>query len=250
MNNYYTNTTKSWYPDEDAQLLREHKYRPYSIVQLAHIHKRTPDSVVRRMKRLGIIKSPADVRGYEEYRNSSLFYILNPATNVKEEINRQLEPIAEDDEEESVFDYVKADTQWTREEQIQLFKIQAQPLLQIANSLGRHPGDVATQMKKLKIVKAYNSINGFDVYKNTTLYVEYQKSHRKKKIPYQDTSPTALLKGELSEIKSEMYSIKDEMAEMRESLIGLRRFISHTFEDNNAVKSAVKRVYHLNRNFR
>jgi hypothetical protein len=254
MNNYYTNTTKSWYPDEDAQLLREHKYRPYSIVQLAHIHKRTPDSVVRRMKRLGIIKSSADVRGYDEYRNSSLFYILNPENKVKEEItkeiNKPLETIAEDEDEESVLDYLRADTQWTREEQVQLFKIQAQPLLQIANSLNRHPGDVACQMKKVKIAKAYHLINGFDVYKNTALYVEYQKSHRKKKVPHQDTSPNALLKGEIGEIKSEMSSLKDEMAEMRESLIDLRRFISRTFEDSNAVKSATKRVYHLNRNFR
>lgn len=254
MNNYYTNTTKSWYPDEDAQLLREYKYNTYTIVQLAHTHKRTPETVIRRLKRLGIIKSPIDVRGYQEYRNSSLYYILNPENKVKaeitKEINNPLEPIAEDDDEESVMDYLRADTQWTREEQVKLFKLQAQPLLQIANSLNRHPGDVACQMKKVKIAKAYHLINGFDVYKNSTLYVEYQKAHRKKKVPHQDTSPNALLKGEIGEIKSEMCSIKDELIEMRESFIELRRFISRTFEDNKTVKSAVKRVYELNRNFR
>jgi hypothetical protein len=254
MNNYYTHTTKSWYPEEDAQLLREHKYRNYTIVQLAHIHKRTPDSVIKRLRRLGKINSTTDIRGYEEYRNSSLFYILNPDKQAKEEIkkeiNRPLEPISEDDEEESVIDYTKADTLWNKEEDVQLFKLQARPLLQIANSLNRHPGDVACQMKKLKIVKAYHLINGFDVYKNTPLYAEYQKAHRKKKAPYQDTSPTGLLKGEMGEIKSEMSSIKDELAMMRESFVDLRRFISQSFEEKDVIKSAVKKVYHLNRHFR
>jgi hypothetical protein len=253
MNNYYTHTSKSWYPDEDAQLIREHKYKPYTIIQLAHIHKRAPDSVIRRLKRLSVIKSDNDVRGYEEYRNSSLFYILNPFKQVKEEIKeemtRPLEPITED-EEKSIIDYVKADLQWKREEGLQLFKLQSKPLLQIASSLNRHPGDVACQMKKLKIAKAYHLINGFDVYKNSPLYAEYQKAHRKKKVPCQDTSPNALLKGEMGEIKSELSSIKDELAMMRESFIDMRRFISRTFEDNKLVNSAVKKVYQLNRHFR
>jgi hypothetical protein len=105
-------------------------------------------------------------------------------------------------------------------------------------------------MKKLKIARAYNLINGFDVYKNSALYVEYQKSHRKKNVPHKDTNPIDLLKGEIGEIKSEISCIKDELSEMRESFKELRRFIRQTFQDNNAVKSAIKRVYDLNRNFR
>jgi hypothetical protein len=96
MNNYYTNTAKSWYPDEDGQLIREHKYSSYTILQLAHIHKRTPDSVIRRLRRLGKIKSGAEIRGYEEYRNSSLFYVINPVANVKEEKQEEIKRSLED----------------------------------------------------------------------------------------------------------------------------------------------------------
>lgn len=254
MNNYYTNTTKSWYPDEDAQLMREHKYGTYKLLQLAHIHKRTPDSVIRRLRRLGKIKSASEVCGYEEYRNSSIFYILNPESQSKErqkeESTGALESIADVDEEGSLLDCVKVDTKWTREEDINLFKLQAQPLLQIAGTLNRHPGDVACQIKKLKIAKAYHLINGFDVYKNTPLYIEYQKAHRKKKSPLQDTSPDAVLRGEMGEVKTELSAIRDELEEMRSSFRELRAFISNTFEDNSKIKSAVKRVYQLNRNFR
>ena len=254
MNNYYTNTTKTWYPDEDGQLIREHKYRTYKLLQLAHIHKRTPDSVIRRLGRLGKIKSASEVHGYEEYRNSSLFYILNPVTQSKddktEESTKALDTIAEVDEEGSVLDCVKVDTKWTREEDVNLFKLQAQPLLKIASTLNRHPGDVACQMKKLKIAKAYQLINGFDSYKNTPLYIEYQKARRKKKTPLQDSSPDAVLRGEMGEVKTELSAIRDELEEMRASFRELRTFISQSFEDNNKIKSAVKRIYHINRNFR
>jgi len=254
MNNYYTNTAKSWYPDEDGQLMRELKYSAYTILQLAHIHKRTPDSVIRRLRRLGKIKSASEVRGYEEYRNSGLFYIVNPGSKIKEESKEQikipLETITEDDECESVLDYKKIDTQWLREEDAQLFKLQTHPLLQIANVLNRHPGDVACQMKRLKIAKAYHLINGFDAYKSGPLYNAYQKAHRKKKTPLQDTNPVVILKGEMADVKSELSDIRSELEEMRSSFRGLRSFISHSFEDNPKIKSAVKKVYHLNRNFR
>ena len=145
---------------------------------------------------------------------------------------------------------MKVDTQWLREEDAQLFKLQAQPLLQIAHALNRHPGDVACQMKKLKIAKAYHLINGFDVYKSSSLYNAYQKAHRKKKTPLQDANPVVILKGEMAEVKSEMSVMRSELEEMRGSFRELRSFISQSFEDNPKIKSAVKKVYHLNRNFR
>ena len=256
MNHYYSNTNKSWYPDEDAKLINAYKYKPYTIVQLAHIHKRTPGNVMRRLKKLRIVKYTTEIRGYESYRNSDLFYVLNPQEQSKQEENNQspnLEPIIEEIEEpDSLLDYANSETPWSQDEDIKLFKLKTEPLQQIAQTLNRHPGDIAHHMKELKLVKALHLINGYEAYKCSQQHTEYQKAHRKKKEPQQDTSPTAVFKAEIGELKSEVATLRDEIMDMRESFSDLCTFIRSAFGKlpQTALKSAVTKVYELNKNYR
>lgn len=252
MNHYYSNTNKSWYPDEDAKLINAYIYRTYTIVQLAHIHKRTPGNVMRRLKKLHIVKYTTEIRGYEDYRNSDLFYVLNPPENKEqpqEQNQERLQPIEETDENESI--YTNSETPWSQDEDVKLFKLQNQTLQQIAHTLNRHPGDIAHHMKELKLVKALHLINGFAIYKSSPEYAIYQKATRKKKEPQQDTSPTAVFKAEIGELKSEVASLRDEIMDMRESFSDLCTFIRSAFGKlpQTAFKSAVTKVYELNKHF-
>lgn len=254
MNHYYSNTHKSWYPDEDVKLINAYKYKPYTIVQLAHIHKRTPGNVMRRLKKLRIVKYTTEIRGYEDYRNSDLFYVLNPPPKKQEDEQHQrqeLEPIKEEtDENESI--YTNSETPWSQDEDVKLFKLKTQSLQQLAQTLNRHPGDIAHHMKELKLVKALHLINGFAIYKNSPQYADYQKAHRKKKEPQPDNSPTAVFKAEIGELKSEVSALRDELMDMRESFSDLCTFIRSAFGSlpQTAFKSAVTKVYELNKNFR
>jgi hypothetical protein len=253
MNHYYSNTNKSWYPDEDAKLINAYKYKPYTIVQLAHIHKRTPGNVMRRLKKLHIVKYTTEIRGYEDYRNSDLFYVLNPPETKEqpqEQNQEQLQSIAETEENESI--YTNSEMPWSQDEDVKLFKLKDQTLQKLAQTLNRHPGDVAHHMKELKLVKALHLINGFTIYKSSPEYAIYQKANRKKKEPQPDTSPTAVFKAEIGELKSEVASLRDELIEMRESFSDLCTFIRSAFGSLpvTAFKSAVTKVYELNRNFK
>jgi len=250
MNHYYSNTSKSWYPEEDAQLRVEHKYRNLPIMKLAHIHKRTPGNIMRRLKKLNLIKYITEVHGYDAYRNSDLYYVLNEeklkTQNQEQEQQHQpqkntLETIPEDDEEESALDYSKSESPWTQEENNQLIKLHTQPLLNIAKVLNRHPGDIAHQMKDLKIFKALHLINGYTKYKTTQLYVEYQKANRKKKVATPEPNPAAELKAEIIELKRDFLNLKMAFNE-------LEQFIRSAFASPNAVfKSALTKIYNYNR---
>jgi len=251
MNHYYSNTHKSWYPDEDAKLTLEYKYKPYTIVQLAHIHKRTPGNVMRRLKKLRIVKYTTEIRGYEDYRNSDLFYVLNPPPQKQEEVQppERLQSIEEIDESESI--YTSSETPWTQDEDNKLFKLKTQSLQELAQTLNRHPGDIAHHMKELKLVKALHLINGYDLYKSSPQYAIYQKANRKKKEPQPDNSPTAVFKAEIGELKSEVSALRDELMDMRESFSDLCTFIRSAFGKlpQTAFKSAVTKVYELNKHF-
>jgi hypothetical protein len=43
---------KSWYPDEDGQLINEYKYGTYTVEQIAVIHKRPVEQIERRLRML------------------------------------------------------------------------------------------------------------------------------------------------------------------------------------------------------
>lgn len=252
MNHYYSNTSKSWYPEEDAQLRVEYKYRNLPIMKLAHIHKRTPGNIMRRLKKLNLIKYITEVHGYDAYRNSDLYYVLNEEKLKEQEQQEQqyqrqkntLETIPEDDEEESVLDYSKSESPWTQEENNQLIKLHTQPLLNIAKALNRHPGDIAHQMKDLKIFKALHLINGYTKYKTTQLYVEYQKANRKKKAPTPEPNPAAELKAEIIELKRDFLNLKMAFND-------LEQFIRSAFAfPNKAYKMALTKVFDLNKNIK
>lgn len=165
MDTFYTNTKKSWYPDEDAKLVRF--YRDTDLVQLANIHKRTPGRIVRRLKFLKYIKAGNELIGYTDYLNSELFYTINKrVTDEQKEVTEEVP-------------YSKSNSIWTEEDCMQLTTdYKNLTLMDLATLIKRHPDCVVHKLKELKIIKTLKSCKGYNTYKNSDLYKDYQKNRR------------------------------------------------------------------------
>ena len=76
---------EEWYDYERHCLRSEYEFTTLSITELAHLHRRKPESVARFLQSLGYVKDIIQVRGYEEYRNSDLYKVIHFSDNTEKE---------------------------------------------------------------------------------------------------------------------------------------------------------------------
>jgi hypothetical protein len=181
---------RSWYPDEDAQLIREHKYGKHDFSKIAKIHKRSSEEIVKRLRRLGIIKSEAPVvvvSGQEipEVTNHSE---VNSVYVEHEEAVEPVEPVLK--EEPVLFltklsEYINAGAPWTTEETellIERYSDKMFDLMTISALHKRTPNSIICKLRKLDIEKDQASVRGFSDYKSSDLFKEValvKKQNRK-----------------------------------------------------------------------
>ena len=213
MDSFYSNSKKSWYPDEDATMIRLYKHCHYDLVQLANLHKRTPGKIVRRLKLLKIVKTSEDVNGYLDYKNSDLYYIINnkersegtaqieeptieeatieenESQSLDEESQYNTTITGEDFDNASIIDntleqYPNSNEPWSEteyEELIKYYKIDNLSLMDLADKHARHPDLVVHKLRELHIIKTLKSCKGYNLYKQSDLYRIYKKLHRRKR---------------------------------------------------------------------
>jgi len=70
---YYDRSGKPWPEEEDNQLLKEYNEDKMDIIEIGHMHKRTPGGIAYRLKRIDVITNQIDARGYQEYQASDLY---------------------------------------------------------------------------------------------------------------------------------------------------------------------------------
>jgi hypothetical protein len=173
---------RSWYPDEDAQLIREHKYAKHDFSKIAKIHKRTSDEIVKRLRRLGVIKAKIPVVIDQE-----LPYFANqPEVITVESVGRVLK------EEPVQFltklsDYTNAGAIWTTEETDLLtlrYCDKMFGLMTISALHKRTPNSIICKLRKMEIEKDQASVRGFSDYKCSDLFkqVALLKKQNKNKI--------------------------------------------------------------------
>jgi len=192
MNLDYSNSKKSWYPDEDQRLYNAYKYRQTTVLKLAQIHKREPVRIIRRLTLWGLITKDND----------------------KEQLQEQ-EQSQEQKQEVKVNNNFSNKTQWTNEERQTLiteYRMKELPLLTIATNHNRHPHDIVAEMKSLKLVKTLVSITGYNDYKQSSLYADKQKETRQinkdlKIKRAEENNPIAAVKREMLEMKAEMHRL-------------------------------------------
>jgi len=213
MDSFYSNSKKSWYPDEDANLIRLYKRCNYDLVKLANIHKRTPGKIVRRLKLLKIVKTSEDVNGYIDYKKSDLYYIINNKergehtiqteettnedTTTKENESQSLDEesqynttiTGEDFDNVSIIDntleqYPNSNEPWSEaecEELVKHYKIDNLSLMDLADKHERHPDLVVHKLRELHVIKTLKSCIGYNIYKQSDMYKIYRKLHRRKR---------------------------------------------------------------------
>ena len=191
MNLDYSNSKKSWYPDEDSKLYNAYKYRHTTVINLAKIHKREPARIIRRLTLLGLAPHP----------------MVQQNLTVQQQKQKQA-PYSNT-------------MQWTnieRQTLINEYRIQELPLMTIADKHNRHPHNIIAEMKSLKLVKTLASITGFSEYKLSSVYADKQKEIRR-------------INKELKNNKADepLTVVKREMAQMKAELDRLSTFINQMF---------------------
>lgn len=191
MNLDYSNSKKSWYPDEDQRLCNAYKYRQATVLKLAQIHKREPARIIRRLVLWGLIK---ELQKQDQEQAKDQTQIKAEAVDCCSFSNK---------------------TQWTNEERQTLiteYRMKELPLLTIATNHNRHPHDIVAEMKSLKLVKTLISITGYNDYKRSSLYADKQKETRQinkdlKTKRAEENNPIATVKREMAEMKSEIHRL-------------------------------------------
>jgi len=240
--------------------MRAYKYREATLMQLSQAHKRSPAAIMKRLKRIGIIKYIQQVKGYDEYINSDMYFIMKEQQEPKEnqesliqesliQETQVLQTIEEGDEEaELVVDYSNTNQPWLKEEEEQLigeYRMQELPLMTIAANHNRHPADIIAELKALKIVKTLNTITGYNAYKMSHLYSDHQKELREqhkaqKAKAEEEQNPLTPLKKELIEIKSEIVELRSEIVDLKSLFSEMFRFVRSVFSCGPQMRHMVK----------
>jgi hypothetical protein len=232
---YFINSTKSWYPDEDAALWRAHKFSKASVLDLAYKHKRTPDRIIQRLLRLKKIKTPEQANGYTEYKTSHLSYVLEAPRATTAATSKSLETIDETDEQE---DYSSTEEPWSIKETIQLkelYTVKNLPLLEIAKLHNRAPHAVIEQLKSQKLVKTLTSITGYAEYKQTPLYTTHAKAERQKQKEAKEKAledskyNVSFMKQDIHDLKNEVAALNNTVADLQSSFNDLLNFVRSVF---------------------
>jgi len=235
---YFINSTKSWYPDEDAALWRAHKFSKASVLDLAYKHKRTPDRIIQRLLRLKKIKAPEQANGYTEYRTSHLSYVLEASriTTVTTTASKSLETIEETEETDEI--YSSTEMPWSIKEIIQLkelYTVKNLPLMEIAKLHNRAPHAVIEQLKTQKLVKTLTSITGYAEYKQTPLYTTHAKEERQKQKEAKEKAledskyNVSFMKQDIHDLKNTVDALNNTVADLQSSFNDLLNFVRSVF---------------------
>ena len=64
---------KPWIQQEDQQLIKEYTVDKLNLLDICKIHKRNPNGITSRLKKLNLINMRQNVSGYSEYLESNLY---------------------------------------------------------------------------------------------------------------------------------------------------------------------------------
>jgi len=85
---FYERSKEPYGEEEIEQIKSEYNNDQLSIIEIGNIHKRTPGSISFQLKKQKIIEKNTDARGYNDYRNSSLYKEIVEGNTKKEKSNQ------------------------------------------------------------------------------------------------------------------------------------------------------------------
>lgn len=148
---YYINSGRGWDLIEDNMLKKSYVNEGHDILDIGRTHKRTPGGIAYRLRKLDIIKTNCDARGYEEYRESDLF---------REVLSNSSRPKKRDAilllNESDINDLSRCGRPWSREEDDMLLKeynVDKLSISKISNTHKRKESSILSRLRKHNILK-------------------------------------------------------------------------------------------------
>ena len=89
----FTNVGAPWLSDEIAQLIKEYNEEQQTLMEISKIHKRLPTAIARMLRKLNIVHTYEDVRGYTEYTSSDIHNKISLAKQKNREKRSTAAPI-------------------------------------------------------------------------------------------------------------------------------------------------------------
>jgi len=202
---------KSWYPEEDGQLINEYKYGKYTLQQIAAIHKRPLEQITRRVKLLqhafakkftshqtcltkaGVTVSrplPKPVPLTQVVTAAKTVTVLEPlletddTEETENDVPTVVEPITAVPYLLKISDYTCAGDAWTSEESdklLALYKDHELGLMAISALHKRTPASIICKLRKMNIEPIMSNVRGYDTYKSSELYKEVMGVRKQKK---------------------------------------------------------------------
>jgi hypothetical protein len=72
----FINSDKEWFPKENDDLRIEYIINEYDLLTLCIIHKRMPINITNKLKKLGLIPTKNEVRGWDLFTTTELYKSL------------------------------------------------------------------------------------------------------------------------------------------------------------------------------
>ena len=148
---YYINSGRGWDLIEDNLLKKSYINEGLDILDIGRTHKRTPGGIAYRLRKLDIIKTNSDARGYEEYRESDLFREV--LSNSRRPTNRETLLFLPESE---INDLSRCGRPWSSEEDDLLLKeynVDKLSISKISNIHKRKESSILSRLRKHNIVK-------------------------------------------------------------------------------------------------
>jgi hypothetical protein len=241
---YYDKSGTPWSGEEETSLIKEYSKEELSIMQIGDIHKRTPGGIAYQLKRLKVIEKNTDARGYEEYRQSSLYKEITGISNPKE---NQTSPLLKGDE------FSRAGEYWSGQESQQLmdeYQKQELDLLEICKIHKRKPAGIAAQLYRLNIITNRSLARGYSEYKKSDLFKSLRTERKERTIVKTNTSLASIKEINISnnlldtldlvQIRKEIISLNEKITRLI-SLLENKNTLAQPLLKKNLVNTHLKR---------
>ena len=206
---YYDRRKDEWSASETEQLRMEYLYKLLTIIDIADIHKRTPGYISSKLKRMKIISSSDQARGYFDYRNSELY------KEIIEKSDKERKEKLQDDEKNT-------GQPWTLQEDSQLISEynSSMHITEMCRIHKRNIGGITSRLRRLHCINKRSDIQEYTENRR-------EKREKKEKIIQIDAN---IQQNDMKEIKKDINELTKIVRELKENIKELNGMLHSLYE--------------------
>ena len=210
---YYDRRKDEWTISEIEQLRMEYMDKHLNILQIADIHKRTPGYISSKLKKMKIISSSNQARGYFDYINSELYKEVIEKNNIERK-----EKLPDDEK--------NTGQPWTSEEDSQLISEynSGVHITEICNIHKRNIGGITSRLRRLHCINKRSDIQEYTENRR-------EKREKREKIIQIDAN---IQQNDMKEIKKDINELTKIVTELKENIKELNGMLHSLYEFETA----------------